>query len=544
MVFFCNDELILKFFPYLFNFLFMDKKSTAIIIGAGPAGLTAGLELLEKTDILPIILESDAQVGGISKTINYKGNRMDLGGHRFFSKSDLIMNKWMDILPVQKCNSQTSLISYRQQSKLINNSTNKANYETEEKIMLIRKRLSRIYFLRKFFAYPISLSFNTLKNLGIIRVIRIFFSYLWIRLFPISKEKSLEDFFINRFGTELYRTFFRDFTEKVWGVKCSQISADWGAQRVKGLSVSKALAHAVRKTLFPKKGFKQKNIETTLIEQFLYPKYGPGQLWEEVADKIVSKGGKILLSTNVESVISDNYKIISVRVKNLITHETIEMKGEYFFSTMPIKDLITNWKGVEIPDNVKEVAKGLVYRDFITVGLLLNKLSLQNGKKSLDDNWIYIQEPDVKVGRLQFFNNWSPYLVKDKSKIWMGLEYFCNIGDELWSMDDDSFIEFAIDELEKINIIDKNDVLDSTIVRVPKTYPAYFGTYNRFMEIRDFTDGFKNLFLIGRNGMHKYNNQDHSMLTAIKAVELIVAGNSNKDELWDINTEQDYHEKK
>lgn len=522
----------------------MNEKPKAIIIGAGPAGLTAGLELLKTTNIVPIILEADEQVGGISKTVNYKGNRMDLGGHRFFSKSDRVMDWWLSILPVQEINVNKNLIEYQKKSDLVESESQNTDIEKQDKVMLVRKRLSRIYYLRKFFSYPVSLNFNTIRNLGLFRLTRIFFSYLWIRLFPRKKENSLEDFFINRFGKELYKTFFRDYTEKVWGVKCSQISAEWGAQRIKGLSVSKAIGHAVKKIFSSNKSLSQKSVETSLIEQFLYPKFGPGQLWEEVAAQIENLGGKIIFSTKVLSINSDGNKINSVISVNQKTGENVTHKGNYFFSTMPVKDLIGGWQGCEIPKNVKEVGEGLIYRDFITVGLLLKKLVVEKDKETIKDNWIYIQENDVKVGRLQFFNNWSPYMVNDPNTIWMGLEYFCYEGDELWNMEDATLIEFAKNELEKIKIIDKNDVLDATIIRVPKTYPAYFGTYSRFDEIREFTDGFQNIFLVGRNGMHKYNNQDHSMLTAIKAVELIKSGETNKEAIWQVNTEQDYHEKK
>ncbi|MBN2683146.1 MAG: NAD(P)/FAD-dependent oxidoreductase [Bacteroidales bacterium] len=522
----------------------MDEKPVAIIIGAGPAGLTAGLELLKTTDIIPIIIEAEEQVGGISKTVNYKGNRMDLGGHRFFSKSDLVMDWWLSILPVENVDGEKIKINYRQQSSFLESKIQSSSNNSNDKVMLVRKRLSRIYYLRKFFSYPVSLNFSTIKNLGIIRLIRIFFSYLWVRIFPRKNEKSLEDFFINRFGKELYKTFFKDYTEKVWGVKCNMISAEWGAQRIKGLSVSKAIAHAVKQIFSSNKTLEQKSVETSLIEQFLYPKFGPGQLWEEVAEQIVALGGKIIFSTQVKEVFSNENKIVSLTTYNLKTNQSEVYKGDYFFSTMPVKDLIQGWKGLEIPKNVKEVADGLVYRDFITVGLLLNKLAVEKNGSKINDNWIYIQENDVKVGRLQIFNNWSPFMVKDPNKIWMGLEYFCNQGDELWNMEDKTFVEFAIEELVKIKIINKEDVVDSTIIRVPKTYPAYFGTYSEFSEIRKFTDKFKNLFLVGRNGMHKYNNQDHSMLTAIKAVELIRKKSIDKEEIWQVNTEQEYHEKK
>ncbi|GAB4281878.1 MAG: NAD(P)/FAD-dependent oxidoreductase [Marinilabiliales bacterium] len=498
------------------------NKKIAIIIGAGPAGLTAAYELLEKTDIKPVILESTSDIGGISKTVNYKGNRIDIGGHRFFSKSDLIMDWWLKILPVQQHEGQPG-----------------PNPDKEDNVMLVRSRLSRIYFLRKFFDYPVSLNWNTIKNLGLIRIIKIGFSYLWIRLFPVKNEKSLEDFFINRFGKQLYKTFFKNYTEKVWGVKCSEISAEWGAQRVKGLSVSKAFVYAIKRVFSSNTSIRQKNIETSLIEKFLYPKYGPGHLWQRVADLIQSKGGIILFNHNVTGLYKKNNIITGV--KAIHNGKEIYFNADFVFSSMPVKDLLTSMN--DVPEEIKSIASGLMYRDFITVGLLLKKLKIEN-KQTIKDNWIYIQESDVKVGRLQIFNNWSPYMVADKNNIWIGLEYFCNENDDMWNMDESSFKTMACDELEKIGMIDKDDVIDSVLIKMPKTYPAYFGSYSEFDKIIDYTNGIENLFLIGRNGMHKYNNQDHSMLTAITAVENIISHRKDKSNIWSVNTEQDYHEEK
>lgn len=519
----------------------MEKK--AIIIGAGPAGLTAAYELLQKTDIWPIVLEADNIVGGISRTINYKGNRIDIGGHRFFSKSDRVMNWWYEILPLQCTPARESIqISYQGKTRPIKTGDG-PHPDKSDKVLLIRKRLSRILFMQKFFSYPISLSIQTFKNLGLIRVIKICIAYFWIRLFPIKKEQSLEDFFINRFGRELYNTFFRDYTKKVWGRPASKIPPEWGAQRVKGVSISKVIIHAI-KNIFKKNtdSISQKNIETSLIDQFLYPKFGPGQMWEEVAKKIQKRGGRIIFNKKVISVEYHNKKIISVTTNDGKTTE--KYTGDYFFSTMPIKDLILAMGDV-VPVEVQEVAKGLQYRDFIVVGLLLKKLSV--GKERLNmipDNWVYIQEPNVKVGRLQIFNNWSPYLVNNPKNVWIGLEYFCNKGDDLWNKSDEKFLKFAIQEMIKINVIKKEDVLDGTVIRMEKTYPSYFGTYDKLDIIKNFTNNIANLFLIGRNGMHRYNNQDHSMLTAMEAVKNIAEGKTQKDNIWEINTEEEYHEKK
>ena len=523
-------------------------QKTALIIGAGPAGLTAAYELLKNTDIKPIIFEMNSDIGGISKTVNYKGNRIDIGGHRFFSKSERVMDWWQEVMPLQDKPAFDDIELGRELPLAEPGSG--ADPEKTDRVMLIRSRLSRIFFLRSFFDYPISLKIRTFRNLGIARIARIGWTYLLINIKPKRKEESLEDFLINRFGTELYSTFFKDYTEKVWGVSCKEIPADWGAQRIKGLSISKSLIHAVKQIVSKDTSIDQKNTETTLIGQFLYPKLGPGQLWEEVADKVKLEGGEVHLNHQVVGLDFSNGKIKSLTILDEDSSESKTVEGDYFFSTMPIKDLITAMPREKVPGNVLQVAEGLVYRDFITVGLLLKKLQLKNDTsiKTLNnivpDNWIYIQESDVKIGRLQIFNNWSPYMVKDKNNVWIGLEYFCQEGDSLWSKADEDFIEFAKDELENIDIIDKSDVLDATILRVPKTYPAYFGTYDRFPELREFTDSLENLFMVGRNGMHRYNNADHSMLTAMVAVENIINGVTQKDNIWDVNTEHEYHESK
>lgn len=520
------------------NYSLMENK-TAIIIGAGPAGLTAAYELLDKTNIKPIICEMTNEIGGISKTINYKGNRIDIGGHRFFSKSDVILNWWKNILPLR-----TEKIS---EPDNLRGTT--AHRPENDRVMLIRNRLSRIFFLRKFFDYPVTLNFNTLQNLGLKRILKIGFGYIKIKLFPIKKEKSLKDFFINRFGKELYLTFFKDYTEKVWGVTCDKIKPEWGAQRVKGLSISKTILHAIKESLIKDTSITQKDTETSLIERFMYPKFGPGQMWERVAEIIKEKGGEINKNYKVVGIKSSDNRVTEIEIQNKITGEIKIEKGDYFFSTMPIKELIQSF-GEQVPQEVREVAQGLMYRDFITAGLLLKKLKIKNETKIkttnnlIPDNWIYIQERDVKVGRLQIFNNWSPYMVKDNKTVWVGLEYFCNEGDEMWNKADNDFLNFASEELAKIDIIEKKDILDGLVIRTPKTYPAYYGTYDRIDVVKKFTDSFENLFLIGRNGMHKYNNQDHSMLTAMAAVQNIIDHVKTKDNIWAVNAEKEYLEKK
>jgi len=539
------------------NTTFHGKK--AIIIGAGPAGLTAAYELLKRTNIVPIILEKSGDIGGISKTINYRGNRIDIGGHRFFSKSDRVMKWWLDIMPIETEMLNKFNIGYHQQTREIdanNFKTQQPAGQDSEKVMLVRQRLSRIYFLRKFFSYPIQLSIDTLTKLGLWTTMAIMFSYLKAQLLPRKPENNLEDFMVNRFGTVLYKLFFKDYTEKVWGIACKEISAEWGAQRIKGVSISKALQHAVQSTLKRKRkevagDISQKNTETSLIEQFLYPKYGPGQLWEEVARQVEQMGGKILMHHDVKRIYSseDQQSITAVAAINQITGETSYLEGDYFFSTMPVQELIGGLDG-SIPDEVKHVASGLQYRDFITVGILLRQLSYQDKKtgewKHLDlkDTWIYIQEKEVTVGRLQIFNNWSPHMVKDPSTTWIGMEFFCNQTDNFWKKTDEEIKRLAIQELEKIGLASQANVLDSTVIRVEKTYPAYFGTYDKFDILREFINRFENLFLVGRNGMHKYNNSDHSMLTAMVAVDNICSGITGKANIWSINTEQEYHEEK
>ena len=533
-----------------------ENQKTAIIIGAGPAGLTAAYELLDKTDIIPVIYEQSREIGGISRTINYKGNRIDIGGHRFFSKSERIMDWWINILPLQEAPASDDILIGNNTTPT--NKTLKSNVEhlnkynlldpeKVDKVMLNRNRLSRILFLRKFFYYPISLNYNTLSNLGINRTFKIGLSYIKSSFWQITPEKSLEDFFINRFGVELYHTFFKDYTKKVWGVACSQITAEWGSQRIKGLSIKKAIINAFKNLLTNDMSISQKDVETSLIGQFLYPKYGPGQLWEEVAKQIIEGGGEIHQEMKVTGISNNKNGLDSVTVLDVSTGNSHKIKGDYFLSTMPVKELINSFEE-DIPSSISEVAQGLMYRDFITVGILLNKLKIKNEtkfRKGIDlvpDNWIYIQERDVKIGRLQIFNNWSPYLVKDESKVWIGLEYFCNEGDEMWNMSEENFKKFAITELEKIDIINTEDVIDSVIIKVKKTYPAYFGTYDRFDTIKNFTDNFENLFLIGRNGMHRYNNMDHSMLTAMTAVENIKQGIISKENIWSLNSEEEYNE--
>jgi len=524
---------------------YMDSRPrTAIIIGGGPAGLTAAYELLQRSDIKPIVLEATDAFGGISRTVNYKGNRIDIGGHRFFSKSDRVMNWWLDVMPLQKLPEGMQTITYHRMTTSVPGTGIAPDPDREDKVMLLRGRKSRIYFTRKFFDYPITLSPDTLRKMGLIRTMRIGFSYVWSALFP-RKEKNLEDFFINRFGRELYLTFFKSYTEKVWGVPCRDISAEWGAQRVKGLSIWKAIAHFLKKLLPQRRDLAQKSTETSLIEQFLYPKFGPGQMWDEVARIVRKQGGEIRTETRVTKILRHaDGSVRGVMAQTKGSAEEFELKGDFVFSSMPIRSLVRALEG-DVPENVRNVAEGLMYRDFITVGVLLKKLLVSEADGSpIKDNLIYVQEPDVLVGRMQVFNNWSPYMVADPSTTWIGLEYFCYSTDPMWTWPEEKLIAVANDELARIRLASPDDFLDAVVIRVPKTYPAYFGAYDRFAEVRSYVDTIPNLFLVGRNGMHRYNNQDHSMLTAMVSVDNILEGRTDKTNIWDINTEEEYHEEK
>ncbi|MDU8928284.1 NAD(P)/FAD-dependent oxidoreductase [Alisedimentitalea sp. MJ-SS2] len=525
-------------------------QKTAIIIGAGPAGLTAAYELATRTDIRPVIFEADIQVGGISKTVNYKDNRIDIGGHRFFSKSDRVMDWWTHILPLQARSSDEDglIITYHNRQRDLSEPIGGPDPEQVDAVMLVRDRTSRILFGRKLYDYPLKFNRRTFANLGLARTLRIVASYAKARLRPIRPERTLRDFIVNRFGEELYATFFRDYTEKVWGVSCEEIPADWGAQRIKGVSISGLIRNMLRKLKPGKASLSQKDTETSLIERFLYPKFGPGQLWEEVAKKIERHGGTLHLETRVTNVSHDKGRITGVTVQGP-DGSTQEITADYLFSSMPVQHLIGGQRP-PAPPALLEISEGLSYRDFLTVGLLLKRIDLGGGAdghtlaERVPDNWIYVQESDVKVGRLQLFNNWSPYLVADPATVWVGLEYFVDEGDALWSMEDEALKRLGAEELQKIGVASVSNVLDGVVVRTHKAYPAYFGTYARFSEIEEYTMSFENLFCVGRNGMHRYNNQDHSMLTAMMAVDGIVEGRDVRRDLWQVNTEEEYHESK
>lgn len=516
-------------------------KKKVIIIGAGPAGLTAAYELLDKSKKFDVVvLEESNTFGGISRTVNYKGNRMDMGGHRFFSKVPEVNEWWEKMLPTQGAMPKDDV-------KLGRTSTiNKGgpNPEKTDRVMLRRNRLSRIFFKQKFFDYPVSLKMDTLKNMGIGTTIVVGFSYLKSAIFK-RKEKSLEDFYINRFGKKLYSMFFENYTENLWGRHPSQISPEWGAQRVKGLSI-RAILKDIFGKIFHKKNRK---VETSLIEEFSYPKLGPGQLWELTASEIEKKGGVIIKKAKVTKI-NKNKNNVLTGVSYLKDDKEVEIKGDYVISSMPIKDLVEGMN--DVPSKYLKIATGLPYRDYMTVGVLINKLNLENKTKIktigniVPDDWVYVHDKSVKMGRFQIYNNWSPYLVKDiNNTVWMGLEYFCNEGDEMWSMSDKAFAKMGVKEMIKMNLIDsEKNVLDTHVERVKKAYPAYFDTYEHIDDLRKYLDKIPNLFCVGRNGQHRYNNLDHSMCTSFEAVRNIIGGKTDKSNIWNVNTEKEYHETK
>ena len=516
-----------------------NKTKTALIIGAGPAGLTAAYELLKNTDIKPIIIEESDTIGGISRTAEHNGNRIDIGGHRFFSKNEEVNALWRELMPLQAKPSKDDIILENQKPIAAEG----PDPEKDDVVMLLRNRVSRIYFLKKFFKYPISMSVETFKNMGFKNTMRAGFGYLWSCVHKLP-EDNLENFYINRFGRPLYEMFFEDYTTKLWGVSPKNLSADWGAQRVKGLSLWKALADALTKP-FKKDTSK---VETSLIEQFYYPKKGPGQLWEALAHKVEEMGGEIIMNCKAVKIETDGKSVLSVLAERDGREE--QFFADQYFSTMPVKDLVDGM-GDTPPEEVRRTATELPYRDFITVGLLVNKLNINNETKIktvgniVPDCWIYIQEREVKLGRLQIFNNWSPYMVKDfENTVWVGLEYFCAEGDEMWNMEDSDFIKFAIGELAQIGVISEENVIDSVRIKIKKAYPAYFGSYDNFDVVKDYLSEIENLWCIGRNGQHRYNNMDHSMLTAIEAARAVAKGETSKELVWAVNTEKEYHEQK
>jgi len=517
-----------------------------VIIGAGPAGLTAALELARAGRSGVTVLEATSDIGGLSKTVAYKGNRIDIGGHRFFSKSDWVMDWWREMLPVAMPEGglaqEQVRLGYQGASRLFGRGEVSAR-ESEESVMLLRNRLSRIYWGGQFFDYPLKPGLDMVRKLGPAKCVALGASYAAAMARPIRPERSLEDFLINRFGRRLYLQFFKEYTEKVWGVPCHEISAQWGAQRIKSLSVTKLLGHALRK-LVP--GQASSGPATSLIEHFLYPKYGPGQMWETAAQRFEKGGGRLVRGARVSGIERDGHRVTGV-MATMPDGRTQRFAAGHVVSTMPVRELLQAMRPAPAPE-VLEVGNGLQYRDFITVGLLYRKLrrtpaSVDANTNLVPDNWIYIQDPGVKVGRLQIFNNWSPYMVADPGTVWVGLEFFARDDDELWAMSDEQLKALAVREMQQLRLADQADALDATVIRMPKAYPGYFGAaYERFDTVRAWLDGMPNLYLVGRNGMHRYNNQDHSMLSAHVAVQEILAGGGDHAAIWNVNIDDEYHE--
>ncbi|MEM8779904.1 MAG: NAD(P)/FAD-dependent oxidoreductase [Cyanobacteria bacterium P01_G01_bin.49] len=464
-----------------------DKNPSTVVIGGGPAGLTAAYQLA-KHGLHSVVLEKGDRVGGISRTETYKDYRFDIGGHRFFTKVPQVKHLWYEVL-------------------------------ADEFIKV--PRLSRIFYQGKFFNYPLD-PLNAVTNLGILRSLLIIYSYLKVKIAPLPVEDNFEQWVTNRFGERLYRTFFKSYTEKVWGVPCTQIRADWAAQRIKGLSLKKAALNA----LFGS------NDTKTMIKEFDYPILGPGMMWERFQEKLEAQGNPVLLKTEVIKVERQEQRITRIIAKK--GDETFELTGEQFINTLPITALMHRLDPLP-PENVLKAADGLKYRDFLIVPIVINQEHL------FPDNWIYIHSPEFKVGRIQNFKNWSPKMVPDTQKTCLGMEYFCSEGDDLWEMDNADLIKLASQEIVNLGLVDDiNKVEDGTVIRQKKAYPVYDGEYQQNLKvIQAYVDTFENLQSVGRNGMHRYNNQDHSMLSALFAAENIMGANHN---LWKVNTERSYHE--
>jgi protoporphyrinogen oxidase len=466
----------------------VESDKQVIIIGAGPAGLTAAYELA-KLNLDPIVLEKGDKVGGLARTEDYKGFFFDMGGHRFFTKVEEVNRLWRQVLG--------------------------------EKFMR-RPRLSRIYYNQKFFDYPLK-PLNALAGLGLWESILIALSYVKWRLRPYRHEDTFEQWVTNRFGSRLFQIFFKAYTEKVWGIPCSELKAEWAAQRIKDLSLKTVLLAMFAK---PKKTIK------TLIDQFDYPQHGPGMMWSAVKAEVEKRGGSVRLNSNVAGIHRNGKGIESVVVSCNGHKETI--RGTHFISSMAITEFIKKLDP-PAPAAVLHAAERLKYRDFLTVCLIVNKTKL------FPDNWIYVHDPEVKVGRIQNFKNWSPDMVPDLTKTSLGLEYFCTEGDELWNMTDADLIELGKRELERIGLASASDIDDGCVFRVAKAYPIYDSDYcNYLSSVREFVGSLENYQTIGRNGLHRYNNQDHSMFTGMLAVRNLMFG--EKNDLWSVNTDQEYHE--
>lgn len=464
------------------------NESQFVIIGGGPAGLAAAYELTCHGH-QPVVFEKYDKVGGIARTEEYKGYYFDMGGHRFFTKSEEVNQMWREVMGDD---------------------------------FLRRPRLSRIYYKRKFFNYPLK-PINALRGLGVWEGLLIGFSYLRWQIFPYKQEKNFEEWVTNRFGKRLFRIFFKSYTEKVWGISTSELSAEWAAQRIKDLDLKAAILGMF---------VKPKQTITTLIEQFDYPRRGPGMLWQTVRRKVEERGGQVYLNSEIVKILHEDGRVTGVEARKDDQVEIV--RGTDFISSMAITDFI-NALDPPPPQAILESASRLGYRDFLTVCLVVNQPNL------FDDNWIYVHEPNVKVGRIQNFKNWSPDMVPDENMSSLGLEYFCNIGDELWNASDSELVELGKRELDAIGLARSKDIVDGSVFRVEKAYPVYDSTYQKHLDvIKEYIASFSNFQTIGRNGLHRYNNQDHAMLTGMYAVRNMINGESHN--LWKINAEQDYHE--
>jgi protoporphyrinogen oxidase len=460
-----------------------------IIIGAGPAGLTAAYKA-SMAGMDSVVLEKDQVVGGISRTVQYKGYYFDIGGHRFFTKSKSVEQMWKEVLGDD---------------------------------LLECSRLSRLYFNNKFFFYPLRF-LDAMMKLGIWNSSLIVCSYIYYQLFPLENEKSFENWIINRFGNRLYRTFFKDYTEKVLGMPCSEIRAEWAAQRIKGLSLIVALKDALIGNSSSKSDCK------TLIYSFYYPKLGPGMMWQRVCDAVQQNGSSIMLGTEVDGILLDGNRVEALEIRR--NGQTEIIRGTDFISSMPVKELVQKLKPV--PDEVLQAANKLRYRDFILVALIVNRRSI------FPDNWIYIHDTSLQVGRIQNFKNWSPLMVPDQEKTCLGMEYFCSVGDSLWEKSDEDLINLGREEIARLGLAEADEIEDGHVVRMPKAYPVYDSVFEKSIGVvRELIGGIENLQLVGRNGMHRYNNQDHSMVTAFLAVENIQGARHN---LWEVNEELEYIE--
>ncbi len=467
--------------------------SRVLITGAGPAGLTAAYEL-SKLGLEPTVLEADNLVGGISRTVDYKGYRFDIGGHRFFSKVPLINELWDEIL---------------------------------REDFLVRPRLSRIYYRQKFFDYPLKAA-NALAGLGPVEAFMIGLSYAKSQFFPQGDETNFEQWVINRFGERLYRIFFKTYTEKVWGIPCHEISADWAAQRIKNLSFREAIRSALLGATRTEDG----QVITTLIDQFNYPRLGPGMMWEHCRDLLAARGHDTISGVRVERLRHKHGRVESAYGRTS-SGEMVEFGADHFISTMPLRELIHSLDPLP-PDDILAAANMLRYRDYLTVVLIAKREAV------FPDNWIYIHEPDVKMGRIQNYKNWSPEMVPDSSRSSLGLEYFLWEKDEEWDWSHERLIELGIKECAQIGLIEPDEIEDGTVVRMKKAYPVYDQGYQENLDtIRHYLETLSNLQTVGRNGLHRYNNQDHSMLTAVYAARNIVGENND---VWSVNTEMEYHE--